>query len=884
MPLLRLLTFGGLTLVDGDAPVAGAAAQRSRLALLAVLAAAGASGVTRDKLLACLWPESDTERARHALKQAVYALRRDLGGEQAIAGTGTLTLDPAFVTSDVRDFDEAIARGDDAGAAALHSGPFLDGFHMKGSAEFDRWCESERARLERAYGDALERLAIKASAAGDHSGAVRWWRRRAAGDPLSGRIALALMRAHADAGDLTGAVQHARVHEALVREELESRPDDAVLEFADRLRRGQWTPAPSAPARDTAAPTQPATNGASPPDAAHPPDSSPAAPQPPETGNVAGEPPRRRRRALTVLAAVLVVGVAAFPLVPTSTRTMASIAFVRRSAPLSPRRIVVAAFENRTGDSTLAPVGELAADWIARSLLESNFEVVDPRTSAIAARIVASLPRLLRGGDPSLALARETGAGTVVTGRYYLQRDSLQFEATVSDVTRGTLLRAVGPLRGPAGQASPLVGTLAMRVTAALAASTDTTPGGATASLAEPPSIEAFEHTSRAWEMFFSRPKDTAAVFAELARASALDSAYSAPLLMRAYVLDVKEQWPAMARVVTQLTSRSAGVGRIERAALELFEADLRGDLLGRLRAAREMARFSPGSADMALLLAVSACYVNRYAEAAAELEHSDPNRGINLVSPMYWGWRSLAEHALGHAREEEEAANESARRFPSAPSSRYALARAHAGARRTDALHDDLNDGGFYAAAPSAEARDLAMFAARELRVHGAASQADSIFARLASLPAPAAAAPREEQRLHALALYEARRLDAARAAYASLLAADSLDLDALGRLGVIAVRLGDSVTASRIDRRLAHWARPYAFGQPLKWRAHQAALRGQPADAVALLRTAVTQGYRPMDMGVISLHEEGDFLPIRDEPGFRDLVRPRQGALELP
>jgi DNA-binding SARP family transcriptional activator/tetratricopeptide (TPR) repeat protein len=882
--LLRLLTFGGLTLVDGDAPVAGAAAQRSRLALLAVLAAAGASGVTRDKLLACLWPESDTERARHALKQAVYALRRDLGGEQAIAGTAILTLEPAFVTSDVRDFDDAIARGDDAAAAALHTGTFLDGFHMKGSAEFDRWCEAERARLERACGDALERLAAGASASGDPSGAVRWWRRRAAGDPLSGRIALALMRAHAEAGDLTGAVQHARVHEALVREELESRPDDAVLEFADRLRRGQWTPTPAAASRESAAPVPSPTNGAAPHDAVDPlaaaaaPTDSPR----PENGGAPRHP--RRRRALIIGTAALAAIVAAFPLVPSSTRTMAGIAFVRRSAPLSPRRIVVAAFENRTGDSTLAPVGELAADWIARSLLESNFEVVDPRSSAIAARVVASLPRLLRAGDPSLALARETGAGTVVTGRYYLQRDSLQFEATVSDVTRGTLLRAVGPLRGPAAQASPLVGTLARRVTAALAASTDTTPGGATASLAEPPSIEAFEHTSRAWEMFFSRPEDTAAVFAELARASALDSAYSAPLLMRAYVLDVKEQWPAMARVVARLTSRSAGVGRIERAALELFEADLRGDLLGRLRAAREMARFSPGSADMALLLAISACYVNRYAEAATELEHSDPNRGINLVSPMYWAWRALAAHALGRTREEEAAANESARRFPSASSSRYALARAHAGARREDALRDVLNDAGFYAAVPSPDARALAMFAARELRVHGAVRQADSIFGRLAALPAPAATAPREEQRRHALALYEAGQLDAARAAYASLLASDSLDIDALGRLGAIAVRRGDSAAAARIDQRLSRWVHPYAFGQPLTWRAHQAALRGQPAEAVALLRTAVARGYRPMDMGVISLHEEGDFVRIRDDPGFRDLVRPRQGALELP
>ncbi|MDQ6635067.1 MAG: hypothetical protein M3Z10_09975, partial [Gemmatimonadota bacterium] len=621
--------------------------------------------------------------------------------------------------------------------------------------------------------------------------------------------------------------------------------------------------------------------GASPPHAAAAEAQSIEAPR---TGNGSEHHHPRRRRALAIGAAALMVIIGAIPLIPASTRTMASIAFGRRTAPLSPRRIVVAAFENRTGDSTLSPVGELAADWIARSLLESNFEVVDPRTSAIAARVVASLPRLLRGGDPSLALARETGAGTVVTGRYYLQRDSLQFEATVSDVTRGTLLRAVGPIRGPAAQASPLVGTLAIRVTAALAASTDTTPGGATASLAEPPSIEAFEHTSRAWEMFFSRPKDTAAVFAELARASALDSAYSAPLLMRAYVLDVKEQWPAMAHVVAQVKSRTAGVGRIERAALELFEADLRGDLLGRLRAAREMARFSPGSADMALLLAVSACYVNRYAEAASELEHSDPNRGINLVSPMYWAWRSLAAHALGRTREEEEAANESARRFPSALSSRYALARASAGAQRVAALRDVLDDEGFYADVPSSEARDLAMFAARELRVHGAVRQADSIFARLAALPSPAVSAPRDEHRHHALALYEAGQLDAAREAYAALLASDSLDLDALGRLGAVAVRLGDSAAAGRIDQRLARWARPYAFGQPLEWRAHQAALRGQPAEAVRLLRAAIAQGYRPMDMGVISLHEEGDFVRIRNDAGFRDLVRPRQGALELP
>ena len=117
--MLRLLTLGGLSLCDDGTPVTGAASQRSRLALLAVLATAGPAGVTRDKLLALLWPESDDERARHALKQAVYALRRDLGTENAIVGTATLSLDASVVTSDIREFDDAIVRGDDMAATTL---------------------------------------------------------------------------------------------------------------------------------------------------------------------------------------------------------------------------------------------------------------------------------------------------------------------------------------------------------------------------------------------------------------------------------------------------------------------------------------------------------------------------------------------------------------------------------------------------------------------------------------------------------------------------------------------------------------------------------------------------------------------------------------------
>ena len=84
--MLRLKTFGGLSLEGDLGPLAGAAAQRRRLCVLAILAASGAGGVTRDKLIGLLWPDVDEARARAALSQALYALKRDAGEDQLDPG------------------------------------------------------------------------------------------------------------------------------------------------------------------------------------------------------------------------------------------------------------------------------------------------------------------------------------------------------------------------------------------------------------------------------------------------------------------------------------------------------------------------------------------------------------------------------------------------------------------------------------------------------------------------------------------------------------------------------------------------------------------------------------------------------------------------------
>src|SRR4051812_46651650 len=135
--MLHLRTFGGLAVDVDGIPATGAAQQRKTLALLALLAASGQRGVSRDKLIASLWPETDAEHGRGLLKQACYALRRDLQARDLFLGSIQLRLNPSVISSDVETFAAALEENDPAGAAGCYSAPFLDGFYLNGGGEFE---------------------------------------------------------------------------------------------------------------------------------------------------------------------------------------------------------------------------------------------------------------------------------------------------------------------------------------------------------------------------------------------------------------------------------------------------------------------------------------------------------------------------------------------------------------------------------------------------------------------------------------------------------------------------------------------------------------------------------------------------------------------------
>jgi serine/threonine-protein kinase len=91
-------------------------------------------------------------------------------------------------------------------------------------------------------------------------------------------------------------------------------------------------------------------------------------------------------------------------------------------------RVVVALFENQTGDPNLDNLSKLASDWITHGLARTGFFSTTPMTT------VATLTDTLTKDDLISGLDRETKARWIITGSYYLQDENLQFHVRLNDV------------------------------------------------------------------------------------------------------------------------------------------------------------------------------------------------------------------------------------------------------------------------------------------------------------------------------------------------------------------------------------------------------------------------------------------------------------------
>ncbi len=212
---------------------------RKALAIVALLAVERRP-YARDELTAMFWPESDDESARGAFRRTLSVLRSALGERWLRVDRATIALvADEGVTLDLARLDAAAVRGGRAGlaeAAALARGPFLAGFSVRDSPDFDDWRATRAVSVERRVADVLERLTVAAEAAGDIGTATDAAARLVEVDPLDEPARRRLMALLARTGDRAGAIRLYRASVAILERELGVQPLAETTELYEAIR------------------------------------------------------------------------------------------------------------------------------------------------------------------------------------------------------------------------------------------------------------------------------------------------------------------------------------------------------------------------------------------------------------------------------------------------------------------------------------------------------------------------------------------------------------------------------------------------------------------------------------------------------------------------
>src|SRR5688500_20359640 len=110
MLMLRLSTFGAVTLTRDGRPVVAEIGKKYR-ALLALLAVARTRGVPRDELALLLWPDSG--QPANSVYTGLSKLRRALGAEGLFGPPGAARgrLNPARMHTDIWGVRDALEAG-----------------------------------------------------------------------------------------------------------------------------------------------------------------------------------------------------------------------------------------------------------------------------------------------------------------------------------------------------------------------------------------------------------------------------------------------------------------------------------------------------------------------------------------------------------------------------------------------------------------------------------------------------------------------------------------------------------------------------------------------------------------------------------------------------
>jgi tetratricopeptide (TPR) repeat protein/predicted Ser/Thr protein kinase len=541
--------------------------------------------------------------------------------------------------------------------------------------------------------------------------------------------------------------------------------------------------------------------------------------------------------------------------------------------------VLVAAFENRTGDPLLDSVGPMAADWVTQGLLDAGqVQVVLTPTMVLAAGAGGNVTDDEEKASTVRALAASTGAGIVVSGAYYLQGESLQFQAKITDVAKDRIVQAIDPVSGPRDNVMEVIGALREQVLGAVVWSFH--EGLGIDHYSKPPRYEAYREYIMALELY---GPDFQQSIKHLVRASELDPDFMVPRLWlaEAYfsvgrVLGNPKGFVRHEAVLRELEANPERLTPLGRLLVRWHRLRLEGRNLEGLRVLREAEKLAPQDAIINFMVANQARTVHRQQEAVDTLAKMDAeffyayDIGLGRFNRM-----ARAHHELGNHEDELRVGRRSREYYPHITRMFRPEIRALAAMGRIEEL-DRTIDESLSIPAKILTSENLILEAADELRAHGYPEESIRSAERLLAIltDEPPEPRPAGGYRFSIVRCYELLgRWDEAYALMKELVEDHPDNVEYRGRLGSMAARLGRHDQAREAARWLEDLDRPYLFGTDKFYRAKIAAQLEEPMEAVYLLREAFAEGYG----FPIWLHRQMDFESLRDFPPYQEFVRPK-------
>ncbi|CAM3296740.1 BTAD domain-containing putative transcriptional regulator [Occultella aeris] len=231
MTALTVRLLGPFRALRGDRPLPSPMLHKAQ-DLLTMLFLAPGHALLRESAAESLWPDTDAETSRKAMRQTLWqihhATEEPMAQDRLVIcdGDGLMINPERPVSVDLPVFVGAVREAQDTGgrvltddrlirlctAADLYRGPLHAGC-------YDDWCLIPRARLEDRCLTLLDRISRERERRGDLDGAIAWTQRLLEIEPAHERSHRRLMRLFSRVGDRTGALrQLAECRAALARD------------------------------------------------------------------------------------------------------------------------------------------------------------------------------------------------------------------------------------------------------------------------------------------------------------------------------------------------------------------------------------------------------------------------------------------------------------------------------------------------------------------------------------------------------------------------------------------------------------------------------------------------------------------------------------------